>query len=88
MNRILATFNPQVVVDGRCESADDERGRPEFDVTDEILALGKDAALALRDDTDATFALKGSPSAPAWVREWEGPFYISVEDAIFDFFDE
>ena len=87
MPRIFATFNPQRVVGGRYES-DDEKGRPSFDVTESVCAMGKEAALELRDGSPDSDRLKDSPNAPKWVREWEGPFFISVQESIDNFFEE
>lgn len=83
--KITARFNPQVVIDGRYESAPNERA--EFDVTDEVLALGREKALMLRDDHPETDAFKDSRNAPQWVKDWEGPFYISMDESIAAYFE-
>jgi len=50
--------------------------------------MGKEAALKLRDGSPYSDRLKDSPNAPKWVHEWEGPFFISVQESINNFFEE
>jgi len=54
--------------------------------TDEIVAMGREKALRLRDDQYNTDPLKDSTNAPEWVREWRGPFYVEVEEQVRSFF--
>ena len=66
----------------------DPEGDVAFDVTDYVLSLPREEALALRDDTYESDYLRDlATTAPSWVREWTGPFYIEVEQAIEDFFE-
>jgi hypothetical protein len=86
MRRIIARFHPQAWQNDYAVPTDPE-GETEFDVTAEVLALGKDAALELRDDQFNTDALRFAASAPQWVQNWTGPFYIEVQSAIAQLFD-
>ena len=64
----------------------DPQGPTTYDVTREILAMGEEAALALRDDTDPTDKLRDAETCPKWIKDWTGPFIIHVEQAIADYF--
>jgi hypothetical protein len=85
--RIIATFTPQAWTNDQAMEVDCE-GPNTWDVTDQVHALGKDAALALRDDSNETDAFRSAPTAPNWIRDWSGPFYIEVADSIGQYFDE
>lgn len=84
--RIVAKFVPQVWINDYAVSVDAE-GCDTFDVTDSVLALGREAALALRNDTHESDTLRFSSNAPQWVRDWQGPFYIDVEQSIAEYFE-
>ncbi len=85
MKRVIARFHPQAWInDYAC--AVDPQGETTWDVTDEVVAAGRDAALGMRDDDYATDALRESANAPTWVREWSGPFYVEVQESIAKFF--
>jgi hypothetical protein len=73
--RILATFHPQA-------------WQNDYDVTDEILAMGKEKAVALKDDQYETDALRYAKAAPKWVQDWNGPFYVEVAEAVEEYFAE
>jgi hypothetical protein len=60
-------------------------GPVEFDVTDAVLALGREAALAIEDDRRESDALR--EYAPGWAQNWPGPFRIEVESAIYVYFN-
>lgn len=79
--RIIAIFHPQVWIEDSACAADAE-GATEFDVTETVLAMGKEAALALKDDRYSTDDLRNDSNAPAWIKNWSGPFWIEVEDSI------
>ncbi len=83
--RIIATFVPQVWVNDYAMEVDPE-GEDTWDVTDEILAMPREKALALQDCDYESDALRELPSAPEWVRDWGGPFSVVVEDSIKEFF--
>lgn len=83
--RIIAAFHPQAWWNDYAMEVDPE-GPTEFDVTDVILAMSRDDAEAIRDDQYESDDLRFAPSAPQWVRDWSGPFWIEVENAIGDYF--
>lgn len=85
--RIIARFHPQAWVNDYAVPVDPE-GEVEFDVTDAILAMNRDKALALEDDTYDTDDLQYSAHAPEWIKEWSGPFYVEVAGAIESYFEE
>lgn len=84
--RIIATFVPQAWINDYAVDVDPE-GPTKWDITDHILAMGKDAALALKDNDYPTDDLRYTDNAPTWIKEWRGPFYVRVKDAIRDYFD-
>lgn len=84
--RVIATFHPQAWQDDHSVPVD-PRGTVQFDVTEEVLALGRDRAMALDDDSYESDALRSARLAPAWVKDWQGPFYVEVRQAIEEFFE-
>lgn len=80
-NQIFATFVPQVWINDHAVTIDPP-GETDIDVTAAVLAMTRAEALDLRDDTDQTDALLDLDTAPAWIRDWTGPFYLAVEAAI------
>jgi len=85
MKRITARFHPQAWVNDWAMAVDPQ-GETEWDVTHEVVAMGREAATAMRDDDYATDYLRESANAPAWVRDWSGPFYVEVSESIKQFF--
>jgi len=83
-SRIVATFVPQAWVNDFAVTVDPE-GPTQFDVSEAVLALGREAALKLRDDQYETDELR--EHGPHWVRNWPGPFKVEVEDSIRAYFD-
>ena len=83
--RIHATFTPQQWQSNYAVTVDAE-GPTDWDVTDEIVAMGREAALALKDNSDASDDLARSPSAPEWIRNWSGPYYVEVAQSIEDYY--
>lgn len=79
--RVVATFHPQAWVNDNAVSVDAE-GPATWDVTAEIIAMGSDRALAIRDRDDTSDGLAHSLLAPKWVKEWSGPFHVSVAESI------
>ncbi len=75
--RILATCTPL--------SGDPLREPESFDVTHALLALGKEAALRLKDGP-ATEYLRHSTYAPDWVRQHQGLLRIEVAENIARYF--
>jgi hypothetical protein len=80
-DRIIATFVPQVCINDHAVTVDPP-GETCIDITAAVLAMTRAEALDLRDDTDQTDALLDRDSAPAWIRDWTGPFYLAVEAAV------
>jgi len=85
--QIIAKFYAQAWVNDYAIDVDPE-GETEWNVTDDIIALGKEAALNIKDNRDESDNLRYSEKAPQWVKEWRGPFYITVENSIGDYFGE
>lgn len=54
-----------------------------FDVTEKVVSMGRDAALALEDASEGTDQLYVGHDPQA-----KGPLFVTVEDAITDFFDQ
>lgn len=82
--RVTARFHPQAWADDYALDVDPE-GPVEWDVTDRVLAMGRAASLALRDGSDQSDALRDAPGAPTWIRAWAGPFYVTVEESVRDY---
>lgn len=85
--RIIARFHPQAWVNDYAVAVDPE-GPVEFDVTDAIRRRGKEEALAIRDDDYESDSLRYVKTAPQWIQEWSGPFYVEVAQQIADFYEE
>jgi hypothetical protein len=86
MQRIIAKFHPQAWVNNYAVDVDAE-GECQFDVTDHVVGLGESAARALRDYDDSSDDLAALPQAPDWVRNWPGPFYVTVEQSARDYLE-
>lgn len=84
--RLLVIFHPQAWQNDYAIAVDP--GPTQIDVTEEILAMGRDQALHLTDDSDESDTLRLARLAPDWVRDWAGPHAIECEDAIAEFFAE
>ncbi len=78
---IIATFHPQAWVNDNAISVDPE-GPTEWDVTDIVMAMGREKALAMKDDDYNTDDLRTAENTPQWIKDWSGPFYIKVEESI------
>lgn len=76
----LATFHPQVWVNDHAMSADPQ-GPTEWDATRFIQAIpASKRALLLEPDTNDSDALREDPVAPQWIRDWSGPYFVSVDE--------
>lgn len=84
--RIIARFFAEVVIDDNYVTVDPQ-GEDRYDVTAEVLALGRNKALAMRDNQNASDELRQAAGAPDWVQRWDGPFRIEVAESIRDYFD-
>lgn len=81
--RITARFQPEAWIDDYAVPVD---GAYDFDVTDQVLALGREKALAIEDASNEADALwQGNPISDE--RPHAGPFDVYVEDSIRDYFD-
>jgi len=84
--RIIAKFIPQHDENTHrmiSDVVDNESGEVRFDVTDEILEMGREKALKIKDDRDESDALLTDEVKG----EHDGPFRIVVEDAIRAYFE-
>lgn len=84
--RIIARFQPQAWLNDHAYNVDPD-GETEFDVTDFVVGLGRDVALAIEDDQWSSDELTLHAACPEWAQCWSGPFYIAVEDSINDYYD-
>jgi hypothetical protein len=78
--KIIAEFCPQAWQNGYAISVDAEG---EFIFNN----MTEDEARAIEDDEYSSDALRTLDSAPEWVRNWQGPFYVRVQDSIAAFWD-
>jgi hypothetical protein len=65
----------------------DLQGDTTWDITPEIVAIGRQKALELQDDQHNTDDLRYTLNAPKWVQNWEGPLYIEVSEQIGAFYE-
>jgi hypothetical protein len=84
--RVIAEFTPQVWV-GDQTMVVDPQSDTTWDITAEIIAMGRQKALELQDDQHNTDDLRYTLNAPKWVQDWEGPFYVEVSDRIAAFYE-
>jgi len=82
----MAEFHPQAWQGDY--AIDVDPGMSEFDVTDQIEAMGREKALALEDCEYSSDDLRAGRNVEAWIRDWDGPFYVRVEDAVRGYFEE
>ncbi|MBM3105517.1 hypothetical protein IIE18_10235 [Pseudomonas sp. V1] len=83
--RLLVTFHPQAWVNDNAISVDP--GPTEIDVTEVVLSMDRDYALTMEDNSYESDGLMHALSAPDWVRNWTGPFYIECQEAIRAYFE-
>lgn len=83
--RIFATFVPQVWINDHAVTVD-PLGETNIDITRAVLAMTRQQALDLRDDTHETDFLLDRDTAQPWIRDWQGPYYLAVEAAIGRYF--
>jgi hypothetical protein len=86
MQRIIATFHPQRF-QGDYSLGVQPKGDADFDVTEHLVGLGEAAALAIRDFDNSSDKLAALPQAPQWTRNWDGPFFVTVEQSARDYFE-
>jgi hypothetical protein len=84
--RVFATFVPEAWVNDQAIEID---GKYEFEITDQVLRLGREASLAIRDNRDSSDALWESRQSE---RHGEtihsGPFHVKCEEAIRAFWED
>jgi hypothetical protein len=83
-NRIIAKFHPQEWRDDYAIPVE-PLGPTSFDVTDVILELPLSELLKLRDDDYSTDWLARCKAAPEWIVDWNGPFWVEVAEAAYDY---
>lgn len=81
--KISVTFHPQKWVDSPGEAHDWDRKQlipaPERDPVSFTVPKGDatdDAGSVFADESYEANLLQAHPSAPEWVTDWEGPYYI------------
>ena len=82
--RVIARFQPQAWIN---DYATDIDGAYKFDVTDQILAMGKEKALELEDNQYESDNLWHKWVADHPDQDHDGPFYVEVQAAIRSFFE-
>ena len=82
--KAMATFIPEAWTPDDC--AGEIAGRRQFDVTDQIVAMGKEKALSLRDRSDSSDQLAEN-AGMVGVNAHDGPFSVECEDAIREFYE-
>lgn len=78
-DRITAEFSPEAWFNDHAIEVDPE-GDTSIDITYEMLLIGREEACEL-DSADSDH-LRDSVRAPDWIRDWTGPFTITVDDEI------
>lgn len=84
---VTAKFHPESWQNDWAVDADPE-GETTFDVTFEVLLMGREEARRLEDNRDESDELRDAVHAPDWIRKWGGPFRVEVADEIRDFLDD
>lgn len=74
-----AVFHPQAWQNDYAIDVDPE-GAVEFDVTPEVLAILAAGGSIPEDNDYESDELRHAATAPAWIQDWSGPFYIEVRD--------
>lgn len=82
--RIIARMQPQAWVRDQAIDAGDE---VEFDITAQVLETGREAALAIEDSSDRSDQLWITAVERAEVEPHHGPFVVSCEEAITEFYN-
>lgn len=80
MTTFTATFYPQAWVNDYAVPVD-PHGTTSWDVTDLLLSMLPDQReKAMVADQYESDDLRYADNAPAWVKDWSGPFYVVVEE--------
>ena len=64
-------FHPQAWVNNYAIEVD-PAGETDFEVPD------SDVPPSMKDNTHESDQLRSHPNAPAWVKDWYGPFWIEI----------
>ena len=83
---VIAKFQPQAWVNDYAIAVDPE-GPTEFDVTAEVIAMGREASMLIEDAQYSSDDLRDASAAPQWIKEWAGPFSIEVQESIKEFWE-
>jgi len=83
--KVIARFQPQAWIN---DYAVDIDGAYDFDVTDMIVAMGKEKALELENNQYNSDALWQAWVADHPDKDHDGPFYVEIEAAVRRFFGE
>ena len=79
MTKYLATFHPQAWINDYAVLVD-AQGPTTWDVTTLLSAMtSPERDKAMEADSYESDDLRAAENAPEWVREWRGPFYVSVD---------
>jgi hypothetical protein len=84
---VTAKFHPESWQNDWAVDADPE-GETTFDVTFEVLTMGREEARRLEDNRDESDELRDAVHAPEWIRKWSGPFRVEIADAVREFLDD
>ena len=87
VNTVTATFHPEAWKNDWAIEVDPQ-GETTFDVTFEVLVMGREAARLVEDNRDESDELRDAIHAPDWIRKWAGPFRVEVADEIAEFLDQ
>jgi hypothetical protein len=83
--KVMARFQPQAWIHNNAVNVD-AAGEVEFDVTPEILEMGRERSLTIEDDSWVSDGFQSAKNAPQWIKNWYGPFYVEVEDSIREYY--
>lgn len=79
--KYTAQFTPQAWVDDYAIEVDAE-GETEWDVTEALSAMSEaDRNNAMQPDSYESDDLRHTTDTPEWVKNWDGPFYITVDES-------
>lgn len=80
MARYTAEFTPQAWINDYAVTVDPQ-GPTTWDVTDYMLSATPEVfAETMKPDCFASDLLRENSNAPEWVRDWTGPFFITVSE--------
>ncbi|MCA3267717.1 MAG: hypothetical protein ING19_16780 [Azospirillum sp.] len=84
--RVIARFTPQAWIRDYAVEVDRE-GPDTWDATAYLLSSFENAKIrCMHDNNYASDDLHLDPNAPAWIRDWHGPFEVEVQESMLAFF--